>query len=603
MRLGAALVVGLVLTGCSPGGKSGSLAVATSAAVTTSTTATTRAPVTRPAVPLLRAPEVVPLVLVHGITAEPDVWEPFLELYGPGRVVVPALHAREADQLGAGTLPRSVVVAAGYYRESAATPKYGAGDASIGGAPVPRTDGNASRYPASYTERLGRIVEGVRRATGSDRVDLVCHSMGNLVGRAYTRWHSDGAQGGKSKVRRLLSIAGPHRGINAVEAYSVGFSRGPSEEFLRMGEIAEMCHEYRAWQGRSFIELLNDDWDGFCQRGDVSYAGASAIGAHGKQIDPTGTTALVIANVVLNVTQALVNRNTIADLIPFSNIFMPALLLPESLEALGPGDRVVRLAISRLDGPPFQRAVSWSPFEGRHEGKWNTEQSILGATFLAELARLFVSEGSVPASASVARAELVLVDAPGTASGLALETDATGVVSAQIVEERLDKSGKPLGGARGYGCPVPFGARRVIFRVPAGGGDRRYRLVLYGANGPALTKDVTFTLTDGALEAETRTVFAGALARTAGAGAIVEATFASNTLDPSLSFSFRLDGGAWTTASASGTFTTPALAEGEHRLEARASHAGNAAGLLAEDLRGAAIGIGVDASGKVTVRR
>src|SRR5581483_438018 len=120
----------------------------------------------------------------------------------------------------------------------------------------------------------------------------------------------------------------------------------------------------------SFIDLLNDDWDGFCQREDVTYAGASAIGAHGAQSSPQNTAfvSATIATVVVNIVRALINVNAIADLVPFANIFMPAKLLPESIEALGPGDHVVRLAISRMDQAPFARAVSWAPFEGRHEG-------------------------------------------------------------------------------------------------------------------------------------------------------------------------------------------------------------------------------------------
>ncbi|MEZ0228652.1 MAG: esterase/lipase family protein, partial [Planctomycetota bacterium] len=555
--------------------------------------------------PVTAAPEVVPLVLVHGITGSPAVFDAFLALYGPGRHVVPAIYAQEADALQPGSLPLSVVVSAGYYQESATSTKYDGGTSSIGGAPVARTDGYAARYPISYTERLGRIVEGVRRATGSDRVDLVCHSMGNLVGRAYIRWHSDGAKGGKSKVRRYLSLAGPHRGINAAEAYGVGFARGPAEEFMRLGEIAELCGEYTAWGGKSFTDLLNDDWDGFCARVDVSYGGASAIGAHGKQVDPKGTafTIATIATVIMNIIQGVINVNAIADLVPFANIFFPQRLIQEALEAFGPGDKVVRLAISRFGTAPFLAARFWSPFEGRHEGPFNEEQSILGATFTSELARQFLAEGSVPAAASVTSCELVLVDAPGKASWLALETKATGLVAAQVVEETLDASGKPAGGAVGYGCPVRDGEQRAFLSVPAGGGDRRYHVVLYGANGVAFTKDVTFTLTDGAIDAAPATTFASATWATAPGGAVVSATFTSNTTDPTLELSFRLDGGTWTPYGPGATFDTPALGPGEHRLEARARHAANGARLVAEDARGAAVGIFVDAAGRVTVRR
>ncbi len=549
------------------------------------------------------------MILVHGITGDPDVFDPFLALYGPGRHVLKEFYAAEADALKPGDLPVSCVVNAGYYKDSMTGVRYdlvnGVGTSSIGGAPVPRSDGNGSRYPVSYTKRLQRIVEGVRRATGSDRVDLVCHSMGNLIGRAYIRWHSDGAKGGKSKVRRYISLAGPHRGINAAEAYGLGFSRSPLEEFMQMGEIAEMCGEYRIYGGKSFTELLNDDWDGFCKKVDVTYGGSSAIGPHGKQVDPKGlgTTYITIAAVILNLVQGIQNVSTLADLQPFLNVFYPQNLIPEAIEAFGPGDRVVRLAISRLDQAPFLAAQFWSPFEGRHQGAFNFEQSILGTTFTSELARQFLAEGSVPKSANVALCDLKLVDAPGKASWLLLETKATGLSAAQLVEENLDSSGKPTGAATGYGCPIRDGEQRSCFQVPAGGGDRRYRVVLYGPNGIAFSNDLSFTLTDGALDAAPSTVFTTATWTTSPSGTLVSATFASSTQDPSLELTYRLDGGAWTPWATSTTFDTPGLGPGEHRLEARARHADNGARVLAEDPRGAAIGIFVDAAGRVTVRR
>ena len=72
--------------------------------------------------------------------------------------------------------------------------------------------------------------------------------------------------------------------------------------------------------------------------------------------------------------------------------------------------------------------------------------------------------------------------------------------------------------------------------------------------------------------------------------------------DPTLRFSFRFDDGTWTPFETRATFVTPALAVGEHRLEARARHGANAAHVVCDDPRGAAMGILVGADGRVTMR-
>lgn len=55
--------------------------------------------------------------------------------------------------------------------------------------------------------RLGRFIEAVIAETGRPRVDLVCHSLGSLVGVEYL------AGEGSARVRRCVTIAGPHGGV------------------------------------------------------------------------------------------------------------------------------------------------------------------------------------------------------------------------------------------------------------------------------------------------------------------------------------------------------------------------------------------------------
>jgi pimeloyl-ACP methyl ester carboxylesterase len=556
----------------------------------------------------LAAPAVFPLICVHGIQGDPDAFASFEVLQGGGRALVPALYAAEADKLTSGSLPAACVVAAGYYKESTNDTKYepdasGVSHGSIGGIPLSRQDSFASGYTQSYVERLGRIVDGVRRATGSDRVDLVLHSMGNMVGRAYVRWHSSGAAGGTSKVRRVFLIAGPQRGLNAVEGLAIGWDLAPDLFFMREGEILEMCHELPVFQGQSFPDALNDGWDTFCQANDVAYAGISGTNAHGQQVDPQGSPVKnSIATIVGNIVTSVINPGTAADLKPYADVCLPK-ILPEAAEALGPSDGVIRLALSRLDQAPFARTVFWAPLELRHEGGWNPEQSCTGSTATVELARIFFEGGSGGAIGGTVR--VLLEDSPGKASWIAVETTASGdTASVQLVEETLDASGNPVGGAFGYGCPIAAGAHRVFFQVPSGGGSRRYHAVLYGTSGAVTTADATFTLTQGSLDTPPTTTFSGATTSTIGGWPSVHATFATNAAatDTTAAFSFRMDGGAWGSPGPA-SFDTPPLGPGEHRLEARARHSTNGPGLLCEDTRGVAIGLLVDASGAVTVRR
>ncbi len=55
--------------------------------------------------------------------------------------------------------------------------------------------------------RLGEALDRIRRASGASRVDIVAHSMGGLVARAYIR-----ARGPASGVGRLITLGTPHQG-------------------------------------------------------------------------------------------------------------------------------------------------------------------------------------------------------------------------------------------------------------------------------------------------------------------------------------------------------------------------------------------------------
>jgi len=58
----------------------------------------------------------------------------------------------------------------------------------------------------SFAEQLDAKIEEVRSGTGAERVVLVAHSMGGLVGRAYLRRY------GGERVTSLITIGTPHHG-------------------------------------------------------------------------------------------------------------------------------------------------------------------------------------------------------------------------------------------------------------------------------------------------------------------------------------------------------------------------------------------------------
>jgi pimeloyl-ACP methyl ester carboxylesterase len=561
---------------------------------------------------------VLPLVLIHGHGGDFTDWDGLIARYGTGRRVL-RIYAADADTLLPGDLPMSCVIDCDYYRDSATSPLFdadssGYGHGSIGGCPVPRTDAAASNYTSFYLPRVTRIIEGVRRATGSDRVDLCVHSMGNTVGRAYIRWASLGARSGTSKVRRMLGIAGVNRGINALEAAVDGSSMPPNEQHFAMGENAEMCYEYPAWGGQSYTGLLNDGWDAFCAQNDVHYAGLTGTGAQGNLIDPNpppnpqilGITFKGLGSPWNQVFTSISNLDpaTLARILPELVIFLQD-PLQEINEALEPSDGVVRWESSRMDEAPFLGRDFFAIFEGDHGAEWDPEQTVHTSTFTSELCRQYFST-TVVHSSSLVSATLKLVDSPGKASFLALETTANGpLVSAQVVEEMLDASGNQVGSSWGYGVPVPDGFQRAFLSVPRGGGTRRYRLVVYSPDAEVSVQDgIALTLTDGALEVAPVTTLVSVNSQTVVGGAAVTATFASTApaSATSLGYSFRLDNGPWTPWSSAATFTA-SLAPGEHRLDARSRHAANGAGLLCEDAAGTGVGLFVNATGALTVQR
>lgn len=89
---------------------------------------------------------------------------------------------------------------------------------------------------------LDAFADGVRAQTGAARVDLVGHSQGGLVGRAYVKY-----EGGDAEVDSLISLGTPHYGTslaNIARFFSLGTCIGVTS-----------CHQMAT--GSSFLADLN----------------------------------------------------------------------------------------------------------------------------------------------------------------------------------------------------------------------------------------------------------------------------------------------------------------------------------------------------------
>jgi pimeloyl-ACP methyl ester carboxylesterase len=547
----------------------------------------------------------VPVILLHGLGGSPLGLEVLCRRLEAGRTVVHEFYVDDADALQPGDLPPDAVVDFGYYQHSAAGPKYdpdaqGKSHGSIGGCPVARTDGlDVSYYTTSYADRLKHCVDGVLRATGKSQVDLVGHSMGGVVVRAYTKWLSVDANG-NTPVRRILLLGSPSRGLNAVEALVLASQQSGPTEFMRLGECVELCREGPFYGGRSFLDILNDGWDAFCQSHGIVYGGLVGTGAWGLQ-PPQFSSAQVQGFV------SQLNPTVLALLAGVTAVFWNN-ISPELNEALGPGDDEVPVPVARLDQAPFLGGGLSCFVEARHVFEGDSDRSVNESALSAEAVRAFCfASGRLPQGATCPSVTLTPESATGHATWLAaqVEIGSSGALSAQLVEETLDASGSAVA-AIGSGQALRPGSQTLGFFVAPGGGTRQYHLVVYGEKGPIATYDSgPLTLVDGAVDVAPQASIGAVTSTASSLGPIVHAVFSSNAApgDPQAGFRVRLDHGDWSSLSTSGSFDTPPLGLGLHRLEVLARSSTNAANVAVDESDPAAVDLLVDAQANVTVTR
>lgn len=116
--------------------------------------------------------------------------------------------------------------------------------------------------------RLARLVARVRADTGAPRVDLVGHSMGGVVARAYVAWH-----GGGEVVRNLVTLGSPHRGTRAAR-FGVGW---PSVELDRGSSLLRRLGEARLPEGVRALCLWSRADGLVSSRGDAHFPDAEEV--------------------------------------------------------------------------------------------------------------------------------------------------------------------------------------------------------------------------------------------------------------------------------------------------------------------------------------
>lgn len=420
-----------------------------------------------------RAQSPVPLVLVHGMDGSPDEPAILARALARGRPVLDELYAADAEALAPGSLAKDAIVCFGYYREARGAPRFYADRApqllaSIGGCPVPRSDPRAASYGISYAAQLERAIEGICRATGSDQVDLVGFSLGGIVSRAYTRWRSLRGPNGASRVRRVMTVCSPNHGVNVIEAsvYAWTTLHGLRAHAIH-GELAEVDADCRRWNGRGYLEHLNDGWDAFCRAQGIVYASAAA---HGESWQHA-------------------NRGLVPFLAFLLGWLGPPILVHEVngldvarafAEAAEDGDGAIRLRSAQLDPARYSGVLFNALFRGVHSDAASLDHAPMAGVYAEALVRRFALERRSAPGFSAAAASARVIDAGDEGSWLLLEADLRGTPLAATVHVK-DGFG-PFERQRRHGLLLREGAQRLALDLDWEG-NATIQVDLFGIDG------------------------------------------------------------------------------------------------------------------------
>jgi len=100
---------------------------------------------------------------------------------------------------------------------------------NVAGVSYPSLGGDVHEKARRVAAEIDRIAE----ATGSEKVDIVAHSMGGLVARAYIRDH-----GGARRVRRLVTLGTPHNGTKVAVLAPDPLARSMAPDSRMLADLA-----------------------------------------------------------------------------------------------------------------------------------------------------------------------------------------------------------------------------------------------------------------------------------------------------------------------------------------------------------------------------
>jgi len=121
----------------------------------------------------------------------------------------------------------------------------------------------------TYSERLGDIIEIVKKRSNRKKVNIIAHSMGGLVARNYIKNY-----GGEDSINKLIMIGTPNHGVyGQVDSWCDVPLLGAHVECRQMASDS------------SFINSLNSDDETY---GDVEYYTIAGSGCFEPSIDGDG---------------------------------------------------------------------------------------------------------------------------------------------------------------------------------------------------------------------------------------------------------------------------------------------------------------------------